>query len=105
MPDIELATYIESLRGELEAAIDAGKGKQLRFFNDRIEIELDVGVETRLDGKGEAKFRFLVFDATIGGQADRTFSHRQRLKLSLVPALKSEKEGVWISGTGAKMGF
>jgi hypothetical protein len=105
VPDIELSTYIEGLREELQRAVDAGKEKDLRFFNDKIELEVEVAVETTLAAEGKTSFRVLLFDASFKGGANRKLSNKHKLKLTLIPAHKSDKEGVWVSGSGAKLGF
>ena len=105
MPDIELSTYIEGLRGELQRAVDAGTGKDLRFFNDKIELEVEIAVETTFDAEGKTGFRVLLFDASLKSGVNRKLSNKHKLKLTLIPAHKSEKEGVWVSGSGTKLGF
>lgn len=105
MTSIELSAYIESLREEIQRAIELGRGKDVRFFNEKIEMEIEIALETALSAEGEVKLRFLVLDLTAGPEAKSASKKTQTLKLTLIPAYKSEKEGVWISGSGTKMSF
>ena len=99
MARIELANYIDALRDEIGRSIEMSAGKDLRFGTDRIDIEVEVGVETEVGGKGEAKFRFLVFDATLGGDGKNTISNTRTVKLSLTPVYKGKTGPVMVGGT------
>jgi hypothetical protein len=90
MARIELATYVEALRGELQRCIEMSAGKDLRFGTEKIDLEIEVGVETEVGGKGEVKFRFLVFDATLGADGKSTISNTATIKMSLVPVYKGQ---------------
>jgi len=101
---VELSIYIESLRQEIQKEIELGKDKDLRFFSDKIELEVEAAVTTQVSAKGEVALRFLVFDFTGGPAAERSTGATQTIKLTLTPAYKNEK-GIWISGGGTKMAF
>jgi len=60
---IELASVIRDLRDELERAIAAGEGEQLRFELGPIELEATVAVE-RSDG-ASGKVRFWVAEGGL----------------------------------------
>jgi hypothetical protein len=99
MARIELANYIDALREEVERCIQMSDGKDLRFGTDKIDLEVEVGVETEVGGKGEAKFRFLVFDASLGGSGKGTVSNTQTIKMSLTPVYKGKTGPVMVGGT------
>jgi|SRR5579871_6646379 len=99
MARIELANYIDALRDEIGRSIAMSEGKDLRFGTDKIDLEVEVGVETEVGGTGEAKFRFLVFDATVGGDGKSTVSNTQTVKLSLTPVYKGKTGPVMVGGT------
>jgi hypothetical protein len=99
MAKIELAIYIDALRDEIGRSIEMSAGKELRFSTDKIDLEVEVGVETEVGGKGEAKFRFLVFDATLGGDGKGTAKNTQTIKLSLTPVYKGTTGPVMVGGT------
>jgi Trypsin-co-occurring domain 2 len=80
---IELAEVIGELRRELQKAMNAGKGEQLRFELGPVELEATVVVE-KGTGVG-AKVRFWVVEA--GGDAKVGQVSTQRVKLSLDPRL------------------
>jgi Trypsin-co-occurring domain 2 len=103
MATIELSAYIEGLREELGRAVALSQGRDLRFFNDKVELELEIGVETEITAKAETKFRSVVFDATLGSDGKKTVTNTQTIKLSLVPYYKNEK-GAWTSATGLLTG-
>jgi Trypsin-co-occurring domain 2 len=63
---IELAEVIGELRPELQEAINAGEGEQLRFELGPVELEPTVAVEK--GGGGGVKVRFWVLE--LGGSAD-----------------------------------
>jgi hypothetical protein len=97
MAKIELATYVEALRDELQRCIEMSAGKDLRFGTENIDLEIKVGVETEVGGKGEVKFRFLVFDATLGADGEGTFSSTQTIKMSLTPVYKGQSGRLMIT--------
>jgi hypothetical protein len=101
MAKIELATYVEALRSELQRCIELSKGKDLRFGTDKIDLEVEVGVETEVGGQGEVKFRFLVFDASLGADGKGTFTNTQTIKMSLVPVYQGQTGSLMIAGTSS----
>lgn len=80
---IELTSVIRDLRGELEAAIDAGADAALRFDLGPVELELSVAVER--SGGGQAKVRFWVVE--LGTDAKTDVTSTQKVKLTLTPRL------------------
>ena len=102
MARIELANYVEALREEVQRCIEMSEKKDLRFATDKIDLEVEVGVETEVGGKGEVKFRFLVFDATVGADGKGTISNTQTIKLSLVPVYKGQKDFFMSAETAEK---
>ena len=104
MSGIELSRYIDGLRKELMKAVESGSEAQLRFFLDKIELEIQVSVQTTVTPSGEVSFSFLVFDATVGAEAARASTTQQTLKLSLIPGYKgSTGNGVYIAATGGHL--
>jgi hypothetical protein len=91
MPNIELSTYVENLRAELDRCMELSQGKDLRFFTDKVELEVKVGTEAEIGGKGGAKFRFFVVDASLDAEGKKTYTNAQTLKLTLVPTYKGKK--------------
>jgi hypothetical protein len=80
---IELASVIRDLRGELQAAIEGGKGERLRFELGPIELEVTVAVE-RSDGvNGKVSFKVLEF----GADRAKDTTDTQRIRLTLTPRL------------------
>ena len=102
MPKMELAAYVEALREELQRCIDMSEGKDLRFGTDRLELEMEVAVDTEIGGKGEVKFRFLVFDATAGADAKGTTTNTQTIKMTLFPIYKGKNGRLMIAESSAK---
>lgn len=102
MARIELAAYVEALRDELQRCIEQSEGKDLRFGTDKIDLEVEVAIETEIGGKGEAKFRFFVFDATLGADGKSTITNTQTIKMSLAPVYKGQPGAtVMIAGTSS----
>lgn len=97
MARIELSTYVDALRAELQRCIAMSEGQDLRFGTDKIDLEMEVGVETDVGGEGEMKFKFLVFDASLGVDGKATFSHTQKIKMSLAPVYKGNTGSLMIS--------
>ena len=77
--EIGLADAVAALRGELERAMAASKGEQVRFRLGTVEMEFTVEVTT--EGKGAAGVRFFVFSADAGGSRARATAHRVKLQL------------------------
>ena len=98
MASIELSKYIDALRAELQRCIAMSEGEDLRFGTDKVDLEVEVGVETDVGGKGDVKFKFLVFDASAGGDTKKTFSNTQKIKMSLAPVYKGKTGSLMISG-------
>ena len=92
---IELASMIKDLRDELERAIAAGEGEQLRFELGPIEMEVTVVVGQSKDTNGKVKFW------VVEAGADRTndSATTQRLKLALTPRLGDGMQSPMISGS------
>jgi hypothetical protein len=82
---IELAEFIGELRRELQQAMDAGEGQELRFELGPVELEATVAVEKGADLG--AKVRFWVLE--LGGDVKATQASTQRIKLALQPRLAS----------------
>jgi len=92
---IELASVIRDLRDELERAIAAGEGEQLRFELGPIELEATVAVE-RSDG-ASGKVRFWVAEA--GADRKKDSATTQRIKLTLAPKLAGARRPPRVAGT------
>ena len=90
---IELAEVIGELRRELQEAISAGEGEQLRFELGPVELKATVAVE-KGGGGGGAKVRFWVIE--VGGDAKVGEVSTQRVKLSLQPRLAGGGR-VWVA--------
>jgi hypothetical protein len=76
-----LASAIRALRAELQDAISAGSGEQLRFALGAIELELQV--QAASEGVGEAAVKFWV--VSVGGKGGRSSEATHTLRLSLTP--------------------
>jgi hypothetical protein len=92
---IELASVIRDLRDELERAIAAGEGEQLRFELGPIELEATVAVD-RSDG-ASGKVRFWVAEA--GADRKKDSAATQRIKLTLAPKLAGARRPPHVAGT------
>jgi hypothetical protein len=79
---IGLAEMIESLRAELHASIESGKGSLVAFEVDKVELELKIAVSRK--AKGEAGVAFWVVKAGAGAEAGRDTTHTFKLSLSPV---------------------
>jgi hypothetical protein len=84
---IELADLIENLREELYRAKSQGKGKPLRFQIDKVELELQVGVQKAGGVEGGLKFWVLNFGADAKAEKSQT----QTMKLALTPYVRDAK--------------
>ncbi|GAA2041475.1 hypothetical protein GCM10009839_49920 [Catenulispora yoronensis] len=92
---IELATVVRDLRDEIERAIEAGRGEDLRFELGTIELEVAVAIQESTGSSG--KVRFFVVDFGTDGKVDSTTTHR--VKLSLTPHVASAGAAkVYIAG-------
>ncbi len=84
MPDLQpipLAVAIRALRAELEQAIAAGEGEQLRFALGAIELELQVQASVEGGAQAEAKLWVL----SLGGKGARSSEATHTLRLTLTP--------------------
>jgi len=82
MPDpIPLATAIRVLREQLQDAVRAGEGEELRFALGPVELELQV--EAAHEGGGEAGIKFWL--VSIGAKGGRSSSTTHTVRLSLTP--------------------
>ena len=93
---IELAEVIAELRRELQEAMDAGEGEQLRFELGPDELEATEAVET--SGGGGVKVRFWVIE--VGGDAKLGEVSTHRVKLALQPRLAGGGR-VWVASDAA----
>jgi Trypsin-co-occurring domain 2 len=93
---IELTEVIGELRRELQEAINAGEGEQLRFELGPVELEATVAVEK--GGGGGVKVRFWVLE--LGGDAKASEVSTHRVKLSLQPRLAGGGR-VWVASDEA----
>jgi hypothetical protein len=78
---IPLASAIRALRAELQAAVRAGGGEDLRFALGPVELELQV--QAGSEGGGEAGIKFWLLSA--GAKASRSSSATHTVRLSLTP--------------------
>lgn len=84
MPDpapIRLASAIRALRSELQEAVRAGDGEELRFVLGPIELELQV--EASSDVGGDAGIKFWL--VSLGAKAGRSSQTSHTMRLSLTP--------------------
>jgi hypothetical protein len=77
-----LADAIEAIRAELIAAQAAGVGSPIRFAAEPVEVEL--GVEVRTGGKGDAGIRIGVVSIGAGGERSSASTHRLTVRLTPV---------------------
>lgn len=87
---VELAEAIAVLREQLRSAQEAGEGQEPRLLVGRVEVEL--AVEARRDGGGEAGVQFGVF--TLKGRGGVSSASTHRLRLELVPRTSDGEEYV-----------
>lgn len=91
---IELSDLIRDLRHELAEAVRSAPPDGLRFALGSIEVEVEVAVENRTDGRGGIRFWVL----ELGGDASRTSASTQRIKLSLHPQVGASGRTPYVSG-------
>ncbi|POX42383.1 hypothetical protein C3486_05070 [Streptomyces sp. Ru73] len=89
---IELANVIRNLRQELEQAVTAAEGEQLRFALGPIELEMSVALERT--GHAGAKVRFWVVES--GAEATRGTVSTQHIKLTLQPTLRGSDDSPYV---------
>jgi hypothetical protein len=76
-----LASAIRALRAELEEAMRAGEGEQLRFALGAVELELQVSAGSERGGEAGIKF-WLV---SLGAKGGRSSEATHTVRLSLTP--------------------
>ncbi len=81
MSNIRLNEMIENLRSELMQAKESGKGKELQFLVEDVEIEVEVLASKKAGGGG--KVDFWVYTAELAGELAQ--ASKQKLKLRLKP--------------------
>jgi hypothetical protein len=92
--DLLLADALESLRGQLEEAVERAQGQDLSFTCEVVEVQLQVVVtNTR---KGDAKIG-LWSVVTVGAGVDHATSATHLVKLVLKPELTSTGEKLKMS--------
>ncbi len=83
MADLELAEFIEKLRGELETAIVQGDDSEVRFVADKIDLELKIAAERSADAKGGVSFKVFGVGAEAGGGGKASNAVTQTIRMSL----------------------
>lgn len=78
---VPLAAAIETLRGELQEAMTAGVGKQLKLRVDAVELSLDVTVTDAGKVSGGIKWWLL----ETSGDASRQSVSTQKLTVKFTP--------------------
>ncbi|MFJ1754871.1 trypco2 family protein [Kitasatospora sp. NPDC088134] len=81
MAEIGLAAAIEELRQELYAAQERGADQQFGFTVK--EAQLELLLELRNVGKGDAKLAFGVATVGLGGEHGSVRTHKLTLKLEI----------------------
>jgi hypothetical protein len=84
--ELLLADALESLREQLEEAIDRAQGQDLSFSCETVEIQLQVVVTNTRRAEAKAGLWSVV---TVGGGADHATSATHVVKLVLKPELTS----------------
>lgn len=79
--DVPIATAIQELRAQLEAAQAEGAGKPLRFLAKSVEVELSIVYKSSAEGGGGLKAWFLDLSAKATSGLEST----HKLKLVLEP--------------------
>lgn len=85
--DIELSSYVNGLRAELEALAlaAADKDNSILFKLDPVEIELTVVAEKSAKTGGKLKFSILGWGADLEGGGAVTSAQTQKMTLRLTP--------------------
>ena len=78
-PKLELAQMIKALRAELAKAEDDGKGKDIRFTVEDVELELQIATEGLVEGGIGAKF--YVFTSQLKGSEKNVVTQKMKIKL------------------------
>ena len=94
-PAIGLSEMIESLRRELQTAVDSGKDHVVAFDVDKVEMELRVTVTRK--AKGEGGVAFWVVKAGASVEAGRDAMHT--FKLTLSPVLSATSARLRVAST------
>jgi hypothetical protein len=82
MAQIPLADAIQQLRDELRQAILEGKGQEILFTPNSVEIELSVSFTA--EAKASGGFKLLAFlDVSAEAKAGRESQHKIKLSLSV----------------------
>jgi hypothetical protein len=79
--ELELNKVVKKLRAELQAAVEEGDGKNVRFQMDAIELELKVVVKDK--GAAEGGIKFYVFN--FGAKAEVENEQALSIKLKMTP--------------------
>ncbi|WP_436532568.1 trypco2 family protein [Actinoplanes sp. HUAS TT8] len=82
--DLLLADALESLRDQLEEAVDRAQGKNLSFTCESVEVQLQVVVTNTRKGEAKAGLWSVV---TVGAGVDHATSATHVVKLVLKPEL------------------
>jgi hypothetical protein len=90
MARIALAEMIEELRNELQTAVEAGEGKEIRFALGEVTLEAQVEVAKQVEGKTGVKF--WLAEASAAGKASKAVTQKIVLKLRPVDADGDEIE-------------
>ena len=85
MTTVHVAEFIKQLRSELQEAMAAGDGAELRFKAEAIDLELAITVEESAGKKGDLNFKVLGVGFGGGGSTAEKSAIVQKLKLSLKP--------------------
>ncbi|MEV5961469.1 trypco2 family protein [Kribbella sp. NPDC051952] len=79
---IQLDEWLESLRGEFAAALRRGRGHEIRFVIDKVELEVEV--QSHREAGAEGRIRFWVVDAAAEGKRGSSRTHRLRIAVTPV---------------------
>ncbi|MDX6330390.1 MAG: hypothetical protein QOI83_2773 [Streptomycetaceae bacterium] len=90
-----LADTIAAVWRELNSALAAGRGQQVRFRAGPVELELEIAVTTT--GRGQAGVNLSVL--TLDGQSALAHATTQRIKLTLLPLDPGAGESAQVVGT------
>lgn len=97
----QLVEVIAALRSDIEAAIEEGEGKNVKFDLGEAEIELKAAIIQSDETKGHAKFAVKIAGLVeIGGGVDKAVKDQEEyvhtIKLRLQPKVKDPKTGQYI---------
>ncbi|ATE58533.1 trypco2 family protein [Actinosynnema pretiosum] len=94
--EIELAQAVAALRDELLEAVVYGRGQEVQFAVGTIELEF--GVELKVDAKAKGGFKAWVMTGEASAGVARSSTHR--VKVSLTP--KDQHGGDLLVGGSAQ---